>query len=51
LADEVPKNLLSGDVIAISDGEIVVDLKGLQMSSIGDREASGQDPHAGVELE
>jgi acyl transferase domain-containing protein len=51
-ADEEPKAALSGDVTAMSEGQLVIELKGLQMSAIGDIEdAAGQDPHAAVELE
>jgi acyl transferase domain-containing protein len=51
-ADEEPKASLSGDILATADGEVVIEMKGLQMSAIGDADdGSGQDAHAAVELE
>ncbi|THC90430.1 hypothetical protein EYZ11_010107 [Aspergillus tanneri] len=51
-ADEQPTAALSGNITAVSNGQVAIDIKGLQMSAIGDAaDASGQDPHAAVELE
>jgi acyl transferase domain-containing protein len=51
-ADEQPTAALSGSIIAVSNGHVTIDIRGLQMSAIGDAaDASGQDPHAAVELE
>lgn len=53
-ADFPPKGLISGDVIAVSDGVTVIDLKGLQMSNIGgseDTSSQFRDLHAATELE
>ncbi|OGM50547.1 hypothetical protein ABOM_000924 [Aspergillus bombycis] len=51
-ADEQPTAALSGNIIAVANGQVTIDIKGLQMSAIGDAAyASGQNPHAAVELE
>lgn len=51
-ADDVPKGAMSGDLVAVSNGKCVVDMKGLSLSRIGEAEdASGEDPNAAVELE
>ncbi|MCJ1385150.1 hypothetical protein MMC17_008269 [Xylographa soralifera] len=43
---------LSGNLVGVSSGEVVINLKGLRMSPLGDNdEALNQDPHAAVELE
>ncbi|KAF2686174.1 ketoacyl-synt-domain-containing protein [Lentithecium fluviatile CBS 122367] len=53
VADEIPtKGTISGNVIGVSDGETVIDMRGVSLSRIGGNEdSSSQDPHAGVELE
>ncbi|WQF90289.1 Putative Acyl transferase domain superfamily, quinone oxidoreductase/zeta-crystallin, thiolase [Colletotrichum destructivum] len=51
------KNTHIGDMVAVSDGEVVISVKGLQVSVISDADKDGgdgrhmQDPHAAVELE
>ncbi|GJD02486.1 polyketide synthase [Colletotrichum higginsianum] len=50
------KNTHIGDIVAVSDGEVVISVKGLQVSVISDADKDGdgrhmQDPHAAVELE
>jgi acyl transferase domain-containing protein len=53
-ATERRKNGQVGDIVAVSDGQVVINVKGLRMSSIGgadDKDETGKDPHAAVELE
>lgn len=51
-ADEIPKASLSGNTVIISNGEVVGEMKGLQLSSIGNYENDEKaDPCAAVELE
>ncbi|GJC88624.1 highly reducing polyketide synthase gloL [Colletotrichum liriopes] len=50
------KNTHIGDMVAVSDGEVVISVKGLQVSVISEADNDGdgrhmQDPHAAVELE
>ena len=43
---------LTGNLVGVSEGRVVINLKGLQMSPLGDNnEGSGDEPHAAVELE
>ncbi|EJP66434.1 polyketide synthase, putative [Beauveria bassiana ARSEF 2860] len=51
-ADKEPKATLSGDITALSGGQVAIEMKGLQMSAIEDS-SDLQDPnrHAAVELE
>ncbi|KAL9609603.1 MAG: hypothetical protein Q9167_005646 [Letrouitia subvulpina] len=43
---------LTGDLLGVSAGEVVINLKGLRMSPLGDNdEGMNEDPHAAVELE
>lgn len=43
---------LSGNLVGVSGGELVINLKGLRMTPLGDNnEAQNEDPHAAVELE
>ncbi|KAK7718985.1 Type I Iterative PKS [Diaporthe eres] len=51
-ASESPRNAYIGDAVAVSEGELVVRVKGVQMSFIGDSgNDDGEDLHAAVELE
>lgn len=51
-ASESPRNAYIADAIALSDGELVVRVKGAQMSFIGDSgNDDEEDLHAAVELE
>jgi hypothetical protein len=51
-ADHLPKGWISGNLVAISDGEVVIDMTGMSMSRIGEiADATGEDRHAAVELE
>ncbi|KAI4122746.1 MAG: hypothetical protein LQ338_005639 [Usnochroma carphineum] len=44
--------ILTGDLVGVSAGEVVMFLKGLRMSPLGDNDESlNDDPHAAVELE
>lgn len=49
-ADGQPKGALHGDLVAVSEGEIVIDMRGLRLSSIGDSDTVSCDPHAATEL-
>ena len=49
--DDEPKGALSGNIVAVSEGKVVIDLQGLQMSGIGNVQDPDMDPHAAVELE
>ena len=43
---------LAGNLLGVSDGKTVIELKGLSMSPLGDNDESlNEDPHAAVELE
>ena len=43
---------LSGSLVGVSAGEVVMNLKGFRMSPLGDNnEGENEDPHAAVELE
>ncbi|VBB84212.1 Putative polyketide synthase [Podospora comata] len=49
---EERKNARIADAVAVSDGKVVISVKGMQVSVISDAEGDGgQDPHAAVELE
>lgn len=51
-ASESPRNAYIGDAVAVSAGELVVRVKGVQMSFIGDSgNEAEEDLHAAVELE
>jgi NADPH:quinone reductase-like Zn-dependent oxidoreductase/2-polyprenyl-3-methyl-5-hydroxy-6-metoxy-1,4-benzoquinol methylase len=51
-ARERRHNAQIGDIVAVSDGQITVNVKGLQMSVIGDaNDGEEENPHAAVELE
>ena len=46
------KGGLHGNLIGVSNGEVIIDMKGLRMSPLGDNDAGlNDDPHAAVELE
>ncbi|KAL2062583.1 hypothetical protein VTL71DRAFT_5655 [Oculimacula yallundae] len=49
-ADDDPKATISGNVVAESENQLVVDIRGLQLSAIGDNNNTNLDPHAAVEL-
>ncbi|KAK0130497.1 hypothetical protein ONS96_001016 [Cadophora gregata f. sp. sojae] len=49
--DQEPKAALSGNIVAVSEGQLVIDLQGLQMSRLGSIQDADIDPHAAVELE
>ncbi|KAF1935695.1 polyketide synthase 1 [Clathrospora elynae] len=53
VVDETPiKGSISGNLIGISDGKTVIDMRGVSLSRIGESEDSSvKDPHAAVELE
>ena len=43
---------LTGNLVGVSAGELVINLKGLRMTPLGDNnEGQNEDPHAAVELE
>ncbi|WYZ43619.1 hypothetical protein EsH8_VII_000055 [Colletotrichum jinshuiense] len=53
---EQRKNTRIGDMVAVSDGEVVISVKGLQVTVISEADGGSngghmQDPHAAVELE
>ena len=51
-ADATARGTLSGNLVGVSEGETVINMKGLRLSPLGDNdEATGDDPHAAVELE
>lgn len=51
VADAQNQAGLSRDVFALCQGQVVIDMQGVQMSALGDSDdAAGQDPHAAVEL-
>lgn len=50
-ASESPRNAYIGDAVAVSGGELVVRVEGVQMSFIGDSGGDEEDLHAAVELE
>jgi 2-polyprenyl-3-methyl-5-hydroxy-6-metoxy-1,4-benzoquinol methylase len=51
-AESSSKGTLSGNLVGVSAGELVIDLKGLRMTPLGDNnEGQNEDPHAAVELE
>ncbi|RYP15361.1 hypothetical protein DL765_005752 [Monosporascus sp. GIB2] len=53
-AGERRRNGFIGDMVAVSEGQVVIQVKGLQSSFIGFADAAGDsnnDPHAAVELE
>ncbi|KAL8646874.1 MAG: hypothetical protein Q9226_006676, partial [Calogaya cf. arnoldii] len=41
---------MSGDLLAISEGTIVIVMKGLRLSSVGDNATMSGDPHAAAQL-
>jgi hypothetical protein len=51
--DEVPtRGSISGNLIGVSNEEVVIDMRGVSLSRIGGSEdSSNEDPHAAVELE
>lgn len=52
VASESPRNAYFGDAVVVSSGELVVSVKGVQMSFIGDSgNEAEEDLHAAVELE
>lgn len=53
IADKVPtKGSISGSLIGVSEGETVIDMRGVSLSRISESEdGSTQDAHAAVELE
>lgn len=52
VASESLKNAFTGDAVVVSNGELAVRMKGVQMSFIGDSEDEAEeDLHAAVELE
>lgn len=52
VASEPQRNAYVGDAVAVSDGQLVVRVKGMQMSFIGDSgNEAEEDLHAAVELE
>lgn len=52
VASESPRNAYIGDAVVVSGGELVVSVKGVQMSFIGDSgNEAEEDLHAAVELE
>lgn len=50
-ADDNTKAAVSGDIVAVSEGQLVIEILGLQMTAIGDSNDTDIDPHAAVELE
>ena len=51
-AQSTSTGTLSGNLVGVSAGELVINLKGLRMTPLGDNnEGQNEDPHAAVELE
>lgn len=51
-AESSPTGTLAGNLVGVSAGELVMNLKGLKMTPLGDNnEGQNDDPHAAVELE